>query len=291
MAAGWTPWWVSHNPDDPPEIIRMPEYKPAEASLFPYRVHSGERAQQYFTFYSTHRAGFYQRAPVTPGEVYCFRIWTHAWSSTGPLQSDSTLYLKVGLDPLGGEEWDSPNVIWGPTIEQYDVYDQTAICGVAQADHMTVFTFSEPMWAVQHNDVYWDDAELVPGGGQLGVSPAAFDFLADINQPVMKTGRVTIDLPTGYVWLASVAPGGTLEVSLSAPAGWYGTDLLITTDTNEVPVGTYAAEVIIQASPELLGSPLTIPITLQVVDEAHTRFLPLVLGEEAAAYPGFRLRR
>ena len=75
MAPNWSPWWLSHNPSDPGHIIRMPEYKPA-SSIFtnPPRVRTGDSAQQFFTFFSTHRAGLMQQVPVTADKVTDFAL-------------------------------------------------------------------------------------------------------------------------------------------------------------------------------------------------------------------------
>jgi hypothetical protein len=167
MAAGWTPYWRSHNPADPEWIMRMPEYKPAELwHVNPDRVRHGSRAQQLFTFWGTHEAGFYQRVAVQPGASYCFSIWGHSWSTmddetySGP--ETGQLVQKIGIDPTGGTNWQSSAIVWSGEREQYDVYGLFEVEAVAQASAVTVFVYSQPSWAVKHNDVYWDDARLTP---------------------------------------------------------------------------------------------------------------------------------
>lgn len=167
MAPNWTPWWRSHDPNDPDWIIRMPEYKPADPIFNdPPRVRTGQAAQQLFTFFSTHEAGFLQKVPVFPGFTYQFQIWGHSWSAqddddaySGP--QDGKLYQKVGLDPTGGDDWQSNNIIWSGERMQYDTYGLFEISATAQAPTMTVYVYSRPNFAVKHNDVYWDDAKLV----------------------------------------------------------------------------------------------------------------------------------
>jgi hypothetical protein len=161
MAEGWTPWWLTDH-----EFDHNPEYKRADVIFTdPVRVRSGQSAQQYFSFWSTHEAGFYQRVSVNNGQSYCFNIWGHAWSAvddndaySGP--DDGWLDQKVGIDPTGGTDPKSNNIIWGPPRKQYDDYGQFGVCAYALSDHMTVFTYSRPLYPKQHNDVYWDDAEL-----------------------------------------------------------------------------------------------------------------------------------
>lgn len=173
VAAGWTPWWRIHNENDPEYIMRMPEFKPAEAYFTnPDRVRSGERAQQYFTFYSTHEAGLLQQATAVVGERYCLSVWGHSWSAqdsddawSGPEQGE--LHQKVGIDPTGGTDWLSPHIVWsdpGLGRIQSDLYGEFVTTAVAQNNIITIFLYSQPRWAVKHNDVYWDDARLTRDG-------------------------------------------------------------------------------------------------------------------------------
>lgn len=211
MAPNWIPWWRSHDPSDPDYIIRMPEYKPA-SPIFndPVRVRSGQAAQQYFTFFSTHEAGFLQQSAVIPGVTYRFQVWGHSWSAqddddaySGP--EDGLLIQKVGIDPTGGDDWQSANIIWGAERLQYDIYGLFEIAATAQAPTMTLFVYSQPAFPVKHNDVYWDDATLfVVNQGTTPPPPP----------PPTDTGG---EQPAGGVHV--VQPGETL----SAIARRYGT--------------------------------------------------------------------
>ncbi|MGB3717831.1 MAG: hypothetical protein WA996_25725 [Candidatus Promineifilaceae bacterium] len=275
MATGWTPYWKSHNPADDPWIFRMPEYKPAELNIPPPpRVRSGERAQQYFTFYSTHIAGIYQQVTVEPGRQYCFTVWGHSWSSTddNSQTSDSPLIQKIGIDPFGGTSWESGDIIWGRPTEQYNEYGLFYVCSVAQTNHLTVFTFSEPVWAAKHNDVYWDDAELMLYEAEMMIPQIdGISFLADVNDPELVTRDLVIDIPNDpwVSWTARIESGGTIVPTLSATGGTAGDDLMITVDSNGLPVGFYSAEITITSTPWLAGSPATIPLTLVIAAEIH----------------------
>lgn len=174
MAAGWTPYWRSHTPGDEGWRYRMPEYKPA-LSIFtdPPRVRSGERAQQWFTFWSTHEAGVYQRVyNVTPGATYCLSVWGHAWSSdrddnayTDP-NDHGFLDQFIGIDPTGGTDWRSPNIVWTAPRTQYDTYGLFKIEVAARSNTLTVFLGSHALWPKKHTDVYYDDAILARADGQ-----------------------------------------------------------------------------------------------------------------------------
>jgi len=163
----WTPWWAE-NPDHDPTYLR-PEFKEALARDFPYRVRSGERAQQWFKLYSSYIAGIFQQVfDVTPGQNYQFAIHAQVWSSMEDNPSTvSTLpanpHLQIGIDPTGN--WDpwSPNIIWSPEASMgqvIDRYGSLTVEATAQNNIITVFVRSIPEFANKHNNVYLDDATL-----------------------------------------------------------------------------------------------------------------------------------
>lgn len=281
MADGWTPYWLPNSESDRPTDA-MPEYKPATTEhQNPPRVHSGERAQQYFTFFKTHEAGFYQQIAVTPGVNYCFSIWGHSWSSNQdePDQSDSTLEMWIGIDPTGGANWQSDSVVWGPPIQQYNEYALFSIKATAQGSQLTVFTKSRPIWAVKHNDVYWDTATLkaTSGSATMTVTPGNLHFIAEEGAPQVASGQILIDL-SGYTdigWTAVLEPGGSLSPSISPASGTGSTLVTITVDSSGRSVGVYSAQLTISANSDIPGSPTTVPITLDVVSELHHLYVPL----------------
>jgi LysM repeat protein len=160
---GWIPWWISQTDEDPDWKNRMPEYKPADPP-FNNRIHSGQRASQYFTFHGTHTAGLLQVVTVPANAQVRFSIWGQAWSSA----SDETfsdfptpVNMRIGIDPTGGTNPYNPAIVWSAYNQPYDVYSQFTVEAQAQGTSVTVFTISSPDEARKHNDIYWDDAELV----------------------------------------------------------------------------------------------------------------------------------
>ena len=258
----------------------MPEFKPAELNVPPpIRVRTGERAQQYFTFHSTHQAGIYQQVPVEQGSQYCFKIWGHSWSSSddNPFTSDNPLFQKVGIDPFGGEDWTSANIIWGPASEQYNAYGLFNSCAIAQSNQLTVYAYSEPEWAVKHNDVYWDDAELVLYEPAMVIPLAnGIEFVADYGHPVVMSREVVIDIPSDpwVSWSAHLENGARLNPSLSATTGVAGENLTITVDSSGFGPGEYTVDLVITSTPHLNGSPTTIPVVLNVLADYGLIALP-----------------
>jgi hypothetical protein len=282
MAPGWVPWWRSHDPGDPDFIIRMPEYKPADPNFItPPRVRTGQAAQQYFTFFSTHEAGFLQQIPVIPGATYQFQIWGHSWSAqddddafSGP--QDGQLNQKVGIDPTGGDDWQSGNIIWGAPRLQYDTYGLFQISATAQSPTMTVYTYSQPDFPVKHNDVYWDDAQIV--SLSLPVTPLAISLITDVDSPqtiifdvnIYWTGDPSIQ------WNAALDPAGTVTPILSSSSGLAGEPLMVTLSSNGLPNGTYTTTLTLMSNPAVPGSPVSIPITLIVAENISRSYMPAV---------------
>jgi hypothetical protein len=291
MADGWTPYWLSpHDTDD--NDIHNPEYKPAEVGQDPPRTHDGNRAQQYFTSYSTHEAGFYQQVAVTPGQVYCFGIWGHAWSSDqdDPRFTENDLEQKIGIDPGGGTDWQSQDIIWGGAKRYFyelgDVngYGPFTLAVRAEASQLTVFTWSRPVWPVKHNDVYWDDAILL----RAPVEPAMSLSRQGIAIVEQTAESGLYDLPVdvsfaqdpGIVWYASVEPGNTLDLTLwpmvgDGAAGRSDDQLRITFNSQAYAPGYYSATVTVESEPAVAGSPATIDVSLFIADEIYNQNLPL----------------
>jgi len=169
IANGWELWY--DNRDQCRQGLCCynfrPEYKPEDGYIFtdPQRVRSGRYAQKMFTLFSTHTAGLYQRVSVPKGSQVEFSIWVVVWSSSVSDPHHSTLpgkyWLSVGIDPYGGVDPYSDQIIWSERTEHYDEHVQLSVTAVTQADHVTVFTRAAPEWCVKHNDSYWDDARLV----------------------------------------------------------------------------------------------------------------------------------
>ncbi len=176
VPVGWIPWWISQSEEDPDWKNRMPEYKPATAP-FVNRIHSGSAAAQYFTFHGTHTAGLLQVVDVPQNASLRFSIWGQAWSSTGDgevSEFPTPVNMRIGIDPTGGTNPYNSAIVWSGYMQPYDSYQQFVVEAQAQGTQVTVFTISSPDEARKHNDIYWDDAELVVTG-QAAPPPAPAD--------------------------------------------------------------------------------------------------------------------
>lgn len=141
---------------------RRPEYKAEEDTS---RVRSGDKGQKFFTTYGAHTAGFYQSVGVPADSWVRFSIWVWAWSSQKDIPEYSfqpgDYRLSVGIDPTGGTDWQSQDILWSEPIVQHDAWVQLQIDAYTEADQVSVWTRGAPLWAVKHNDSYWDDGELI----------------------------------------------------------------------------------------------------------------------------------
>jgi LysM repeat protein len=87
--------------------------------------------------------------------------------------------MRVGIDPTGGTDAFSPNVVWSTPFDTYDTWGLYSVETTAAGSTVTVFTRSTPHYGFEHNDIYVDDASLVEvgagggGNGQPVVVPPA----------------------------------------------------------------------------------------------------------------------
>jgi LysM repeat protein len=225
MADGWSAWWQPPNEDSSsPDFYstypnfcgkqapngcvawHMPEYRDTRSGLQdPPRIRSGENSQKYFTFWSVHEAGVYQVVDnVRPGMALRFSIYMYAWSATklhglepNPHFSfgQTGMHMRIGIDPTGGTDPWSKDVIWSSEKDVYDKFERYEVQAVARANKVTVFTHSRPENPMEHNDVYLDDAELVAVGGGFSapvtVNPAPAMVAVESKPATANGGRIS----------------------------------------------------------------------------------------------------
>lgn len=281
MAAEWHPFWRTDQREKPWDYI-MPEYKPSLPHETPPRVRSGEKSQHYFSFWSTHEAGMYQQVTAVPGGQYCASVWGHAWSDStssdflsGDPHDDGDLYQRIGIDPTGGTDWQSPDIIWGEPRQQYDEFGLFLVEAIAESDTITVFTWSKPSYPVKHNDVYWDDAKLTLT--QYGkVASTQFGVIADVDEPGTFTQTVDIDILGNVTWTATLSPTGTITPTISQVTGKESAQIIIAINTNGLSEGNYETSLAIEFEPQQ-DTAVSIPIRVLIVPEVEKIFLPMAV--------------
>lgn len=239
VAVGWRAWWVE--PDSSPDYpsgcnyavtgescqpYHRPEFR--DLAVDPTRIHSGTNAQKYFTFYSTHLAGVYQQVSgVAVGQTYRFSAYMEAWSTNNeapgaPSSGQPSMDMRVGIDPTGGANPFSSNIVWSQQPSSFDAWALYSVDAVALSTSLTVYTRSHPTFAWRHNDIYLDDASLITiGGGAPVTQPQTGGSTTTPDAPPVNAAPVSnatptwpptsTPLPSGEVWY-TVRPGDTLAV-------------------------------------------------------------------------------
>jgi septal ring-binding cell division protein DamX len=161
VANGWFPWWQD-GPGQDKGYYRRPEYKPEDASRYGRRrVRSGNFAQKFFNTFSTHNAGILQQVQVPADSILTLSAWVQAWSSQyhdpDTVKDPGNYRVYIGIDPTGGTDWSSPNVIWSEPAMQYNTWINLQLQAKAKAGTITVFLRGQPEFRTQFNDSYWDD--------------------------------------------------------------------------------------------------------------------------------------
>jgi LysM repeat protein len=225
VAKGWSAWWQPPNDNrqakdyydtfpsycgqlSPNDCVawHMPEFRDTRSMpQDPPRIRSGENSQKYFTFWSVHEGGVYQVVEgLRPGTPLRFSIYMHAWSATklngvepNPHQSfgQTSMHMKIGIDPTGGTDPWSKDIIWSAEKDTYDKFERYEVQAVARANKVTVFTHSRPENPMEHNDVYLDDAEMsFVGGGapsDLIVNPPPAMVAVEGKPAAANGGRIS----------------------------------------------------------------------------------------------------
>ena len=154
---GWTPWFVQGNRQG---FNHEPEFGILTGREG--QSHEGWRAQRWFNNYATHDAGIMQRVAVSPGSNVKFSIWALSWSAQQDQFGISEgKYRKwVGIDPTGGTDPMSPQVVWSPVNEVMDQWVKLEIETSAKGSAVTAFVRGQPEWPLKHNNNIVDDAVL-----------------------------------------------------------------------------------------------------------------------------------
>lgn len=164
VGAGWMPWHIPASYDSPAYANHSPHYQPTAPEIS--RIRSGDNAQSYFSLYAAHKGGIYQRVEtVESGAVYRFSIYARVWSSTfqdfEESEEPGDVALLVGIDPTGGVNGSSGDIVWSPVAAfYYDAYRQYSVIAEAQGSAVTVFVMSTIETPVANSYIYLDDAAL-----------------------------------------------------------------------------------------------------------------------------------
>lgn len=282
---------------------RRPEFRDVKAVEYPNRVRNGLRAAKYFSFGGQHEAGFYQQvAGIEPGTALRFSAFMQTWSClpgsqwnacpTGDRSNNpAKMHTKIGIDPTGGTDPWSASVVWSPEIDAYDAWTYFQVEAIAQANTVTVFTYSWTDWTDErfriNNDVYLDDASLIV----LEQAPAiATPEVAEALDSEPVAAPVPTQVPAAT---ATPRPDGTIIHVVQPDDTFYAIALMYDisperlvqlnglTDINMLSIGQ---ELLISA-PEPAAGPVTESTPLPPATSAPTMAAPIMATATPVSMP------
>ncbi len=208
VAEGWSAWNINRKAGDPGFVNLQPEYR---AATNPKRIHGGNGAQEYFTFFATHTGGVFQRVPVAAGNKLRFSAFINVWSTSlddpNASEQPGRVQVRVGIDPAGGTDGGSGSIVWSDSQEFYDQYRELSVEVTAAGSFVTVFVESAPKDPVKNNNTYVDDASLVvTGQGEVPTVPPTEVAQQPTDTPVASeapteaaTAPAITDTPNPFV--------------------------------------------------------------------------------------------
>ena len=213
--------------------------------------------------------GLYQQVQVTPGNSYYANI---VWLVFDSLTNDASIHQatggicrRIGIDPFGGTDSTSPNIVWSPDNWRNDC----KICNIeqavvtAQAETITVFLRLDDTWKLRaaeqgfpipaSDDKFWiDDIGLKQISGEVAeaaqavpteppptetpVPPPPSDTPA--SDPPTNTPELVDDTPTPDVVEATEISQAQTPTPASEPVSPIATPPAIATSTPLSPPPT-----------------------------------------------------
>ncbi len=196
VANSWVAFVEETIPPETPPIFRLTGYDD-----FPEAI-EGIHSQRIWSDGTGFIAGIYQQVPgVTPGVAY------KAWVVWAAVQSSGTdefiMGRKIGIDPYGGTDSRSPNIVWSAEIWGYDKkqFELLKVSAVAQAETITVFLRVDNHVTHGQDEVFFDAVFLI----------------VDPDQPTATSTPITTPIPTPTDTLVPPTPTPVPPTSTSTP--------------------------------------------------------------------------
>ncbi len=183
LAQNWAPWHEERNVNvdcNTESMFRRPSWGPEIAGGNGGQLLlDGSRSQHVGNQFATWHGGVFQNVTgTTAGTQYRFtaNAWGRASQDQYPAPSDRVVdfTVRVGIDPTGGGNWTSANVVWGPTISPHDAWQSVSVETAAQGSTISVFiaaNFAGPGHCRAHLDIWFDVASLETTGAQPTAVP------------------------------------------------------------------------------------------------------------------------
>ncbi|MGC9521832.1 MAG: LysM peptidoglycan-binding domain-containing protein [Anaerolineae bacterium] len=287
---GWVTWW-SEDGFKRPECKVIPNVHPFNAD--PSRIHEGYYSGMCFTFYGEQNAGYYQVVRnIPPGSVVEGSFYAHAWSCSDdnpPVSCGDpySFYFRVGIDPNGGTDPFSSNIVWSSPYYNYDTYGFVGPvqATVGESGAATLFMQAYGKWPNKHNDAYMDSAAL-----KLVTPAEEPEPTVEPPPPTAEVEEVE-EAPTIQVTPTPRPDGAIVHVvesgdTLFGLALEYGVDVQQIYDLNDLDASSLlqiGQEIVISTTGDAAPAPTPEP-TEEVTPEAEPT--DAEAGEEPVISPG-----
>jgi hypothetical protein len=175
----FAPYWLPFHNDDYHDGQNMqPECGEILVGQASHRVYSGEAAQQCgLSGGGNFEAGIYQVVNGTQvSDTLRFSIWGLGWNqkrlNEDPYDEFTSDYIvtgglrfKVGIDPYGGTDWTSTDIVWSDPIDPYDAWTYMEVTTTARYTQASVWAYAHPeAYWLRWNQAFWDRAHLELSG-------------------------------------------------------------------------------------------------------------------------------
>src|SRR5574341_23743 len=199
----WDAWWDSAK--------SAPRYNPSDV---PQRIQSGQHSASYWDTFTLYDAGLRQIVPnVKQGAIYRFTAYGQSWSWAEPdgykppsdgskPPANTDVYMRIGVDPTGGTDPFSPNVVWSGNQSPRDAYALFQVDVTAKSTQLVVFLRGGPAYAVDQTDTYLVNAGL----DAHGTAPHA----QAATTPTPKPSGGGSGVPAGTIPKSTPAPDGSI---------------------------------------------------------------------------------
>ena len=196
---GWEPFVVM-DPAIPPQFKDS-----AAFGGFTERL-DGDHCLVIWSHWVPFDAGVYQKVPVTPGTAYLFQVeWAPMQSYNadegGMITKDGFMMRVIGLDPTGGTDPNSPNIVWSQELwkKKRVAKEELRVSAVAQGDTMTAFIRVKNPQSHGQDQIFIDVASLVVDPNQPAPPPPTDTPVpppTDTRIPATDTPVPPTDTPT-----------------------------------------------------------------------------------------------
>lgn len=142
---------------------QSPQFKQSDSEQMPGGPGGQVSCQQIWADWSAFDAGVYQRiSGCTVGQRYVATGWflsicQHGISIPPETYQDGKILQKIGIDPTGGTDWNSSNIVWSWTDPLDRRWRELRVSALAQSTTVTVFARTQNTLAL-HNCLSFYDA-------------------------------------------------------------------------------------------------------------------------------------